>query len=182
MHNFIKIIDNPSTINSVKNLAQKIVIDSIHFNDKWIKKKSWIVVPMEGGSHMEEDDAFRISRAFSIKSFSSFYAVATEEVGEHPEVYEVPAKKEAILVFSWEKIPFNFLLIPEDGSVAVLLTHEDFYLIGGDKNFVTNVLGKSIKEARKEFWKFANEGWGEMENVRKFLTSVAKRYKNYNGK
>lgn len=156
-------------------LASQIVCDSVDFRGDWIKKNNWVVVPVESGSHIDEPSALVLSNAFNESKYSSCLGIATEDVGEDYDCYRIHASKEGFLEFSWIRGSFNFGIIAPSGAVAVLLTVEDYCLVGGDRHFVSTAVGGNILGARKRFLDFA-EGHDEMESVRNFLVSVARRY------
>jgi hypothetical protein len=152
-----------------------MVENSFYFQSDWVQKHGWVVVPIESASHIDEETAINLSSAFIEMGHETIYSIATEDVGEDYDCYEVPTSVKGLLEFSWKRCSFNYLLTSKDGSFGVLLTVEDYCLIGGSEAFVKKAIDNGIVEARREFLSFAQEGW-DFAETRDFLTGVARRY------
>jgi len=59
---------------------------------------------------------------------------------------------------------FNCVVVPEEGSWALICTLRDYYVVVGEEQMVASVLGKSINAARDEFKEYAGDSsWDEAD-------------------
>ena len=88
---------------------------------------------------------------------------------------EVDATAAGLFLFSEECAHFNFVLLPEDHSFAVVCTTYDFFLVAGSKRFVETATGKGVAAARSDFDVFASDdSWEEPDRLR--LVEISRRY------
>jgi hypothetical protein len=139
------------------------------------KARRWIVVPVESGSHFDDNDAQTIAEACQLVRCGECLAVATESLEEKRLCYRIQMTKSGLLAFSHECGHFNYLVFPDNVSFAILCTVKDYYLVAGSTDFVTKAVGNNVEAARSEFVEFArNEFWTVSE--RENLTRIAEAY------
>lgn len=177
----IEAVTDRAQINHTMLLIEDVVEKPHHLKSEWIIRRGWAAVPVESPvSHFYEREAEWLSEAAISVSCSECLAIATEPQPFEKVCYRVPMTQEGLLEFGWECGGFNYILLPEDRSFAVLCTSEDYSVVAGPSNFVTKVIGSSIPTARKMFLRFADDPL-QQEPERSHLVEVAKRYEWYNG-
>ena len=175
----IEPITDPGKVAEAMSLIEDIVDKPWHLNVQWLASHQWAAVPVESASHFDERDAELISQAAASMGCSWCLAAATETLENSILCYRIQISKKGLLEFSRETTALNYVLLPEDRGFAVLCTSEDYYIVGGPREFVTKAVGTSIDEARQMFLKFADDQfWPESE--RKRLIAVAQKYELYN--
>ncbi|MFM6348108.1 MAG: hypothetical protein ACKPFK_23645 [Dolichospermum sp.] len=146
----------------------------------WLKDHNWAAVPVEGACHFNEYDADNLAKALSFINCHSCLAVATEPLKNSTLCYKVKTTKEGLLAFSWECGSFDFVIISEDKTFAIMCTVNDYYVVAGQRDFVTVAVGGSILEARQKFLHFIQDDSWE-NKTKKHLLEVFHRYENFNG-
>jgi len=158
-------------IRKLRELIKPMLEPPGHLNTNWLKQNNWIAVPVESGSHFDDDDARLLAQAMQSAGFSSCLAVATELLEHFPPCFNVETTKEGLMVFGHECAHFNFVLTPASPSFAVLCTVFDYFVVSGSFAFVESALGCSLEAARARFLQFARDSH---ESQR--LADVAARY------
>jgi hypothetical protein len=158
-------------IRKLQDVIRPMVEPPAHLNTKWLKQNNWVAVPVESGSHFDDEDARLLAHAMESAGIHSCFALATEPLQNFPVCFEVKATKEGLIAFSHECAHFNFILISESQSCAVLCTVYDYFLVSGMPEFVELALGCTIVTSRERFLQFANDS---DESHR--LAEVARRY------
>jgi len=149
--------------------------DSCQFTRDFLSKEGWLVVPVESGQHFDKHDAERIAKAATLLGQAKLRAVLLEDLRDVMDHLEVDATEDGLVLFSRECAHFNFALLPEDRSFAVICTTNDYYLVAGSRRFVEAATGKEATEARSDFRRFAcGDGWSAAD--KKQLVEVSRRY------
>lgn len=177
----IEAVTDQTQIKRAMLLIEDVVEKPHHLRSKWIIRHGWAAVPVESPvSHFYEREAEWLAEASINMGCYECLAIATEPQPSHKMYYRVPMTQEGLLDFGWECGGFNYILLPDDGSFAVLCTSEDYSVVAGPSDFVTKAVGSSIPTARKMFLRFADDPL-QQEPERSHLVEVAKRYEWYNG-
>ena len=158
-------------IRKLQELIRPMLEPPGHIDTKWLKQNKWVAVPVESGSHFNDEDGRLFANAMKSARIDSCFALATEPLENFPLCFEVKATKEGLIAFSHECAHFNFIVFSESRSFAILCTVFDYFLVSGMPEFVEPALGCSILTARKRFLEFANDS---DESQR--LAAVASRY------
>lgn len=166
---------NGSRASEVERWVETTLDGSMHFTPGFLRDHGWLVVPVESGLHLDESDAKCISRAASLCGKTKLRAVLLEELKEARNHLEVDATVEGLLLFSRECAHFNYALLPEDYSFAVICTTSDYFLVAGSRRFVKAATGKEIAAARSDFEEYASDdSWSDSDRAR--LVEVSRRY------
>ena len=167
-------IESDVDIRRMQALIIDVIEDSGNFKPEWIARRDWVAVPVESADHFGEQDIQYLAAAFRIAGHDEFVAVATEPPENTPVSYRVPTTEEGLRELNESIRNFQFILLPEDKSCAVLCTKDDYYLVGGPVPFVLLALKMSIAQARIDFVKFAENT--RHVQMRRGLLDVAARY------
>jgi hypothetical protein len=115
----------------------------------------------------------RLAAALLSAKVQRLTAISNEPPMLEEMVYELDATEEDLAAFDWEFLGINALLLPRSGvDLAVLFCTDDFHLVAGTRQFVTDYAG-DLHAARAAFLDFINDHFKEM---RPFLWRVAARY------
>ncbi|MEU5404807.1 hypothetical protein FEK33_03825 [Nocardia asteroides NBRC 15531] len=68
--------------------------------------------------------------------------------------------------------PFDVVLVSPDRSAAVLLTVDEFVLVGGCRRFVESVLDRTVEEGKAAFSAYA----ADMAAASRHLPGIAQRW------
>jgi hypothetical protein len=150
-------IFDPKKINRLDLMIQDIIDSPGNFKVDWLIHNKWIAVPVESASHFNRSDTEIISHALQTINCAYCFAIATEPLANFNRYFQVSTTSEGLLTFSKQCSHFNFVLIPEDLSFAILCTVYDYYVVAGSSKFVEQVVGGSIEVARTRFNKFASD-------------------------
>ena len=165
-------IIDPKDIHKLDLVIQDIIDSPGHLKVDWLINNKWIAVPVESASHFNIIDAEVISHALQTINCEYCFAIATEPFANFPRHFQVSTTSEALLNFSKQCSHFNFVLIPEDLSFAILCTVYDYYIVTGSSKFVKQAVGGSLEVAQTKFNEFASDNCWKGR-----LLEVAKRYK-----
>ena len=171
---YTKTITDASKIQLLSEQVKEIVEHSSALNEAWYESKGFVAVPVESACHFDRKQAVTLSKAMIETGYSHCNAVATEPLNEDdPCFIAVRTSAEGLLEFSDLTSHFNYVLIPDDATFAVLCTTDDFFVICGEKKFVNCAVGGDIGKAREEFDHFASgsESWKNM------MIPIADKYK-----
>jgi len=170
----VNAIESDVDVRRMQALLVDVIEDSGNFKPEWIASRDWIVVPVESADHFGKQDIQYLAAAFRIAGYDEFVAMATEPLENTPISYRVPATEEGLRELNESIRNFQFILLPEDKSCAVLCTKDDYYLVGGPLPFVLLALKVSIAQARTDFVRFAENT--RHVQMRRGLLDVAARY------
>ncbi len=155
--------------------AGKALESSHQFTRAFLKEQGWLVVPVESGQHFDDQDAERLASAATAFGATKLRAVSLEDLRHVRDALEVDVTEVGLLLFSRECAHFNFALVPEDYSFAVVCTTDDYFLVAGPRTFVELATGKRVPEARSDFDEFAaDDSWSDADRIR--LLGVSARY------
>ncbi len=173
----LKRAPNGAKASLAEKWLERALDNTYQLTREFLRVRGWVVVPVESALHIDEHDAERLARAASLLGKTKLRAVLLEGLKEVRSHLEVEATKEGLLLFNRECAHFNFALLPEDQSFAVICTTDDYYLVAGSKKFVEIVTGKEVAEARSDFEVFASDSfWSEPERAR--LVGVCRQYES----
>jgi hypothetical protein len=164
-------ITDPKEVHRLEFMLQDIIDYPGHIKVDWLIKNEWVAVPVESASHFNKSDAEAISHALQTINCKYCFAVATEPLANFTRCFQVPTTSKSLLAFSWECSHFNFVLIPEHRSFAILCTVYDYYIVAGSTKFVKQAVGGNIETARAKFNEFASDEFWEGR-----LLEVAQKY------
>ncbi len=172
----VRPINDGEDVRLLQESIHLLVRPECQFKSKWITQHRWVVVPRI--EHIDHEEARLISLAARNFGHESCVAVRNEDLANVPACYHVPTTIQGIWEFSDICTLlgfFSFVLMPRDRSFAVLTSSAgDYYLIGGDTNFVEEAVGTSIATARKDFEQYANNH--EIREIGTMLLKMARRY------
>ena len=145
-----------------------------HFVTEFLEAQEWLVIPVESGQHFDECDVECLANAAAAQGESKLRAILLESlkgVGDH---LAVDATAEGLLLFSRECAHFNYALLPENYSFAVVCTTREYFLVAGSKEFVETATGKRVVQALSDFEAFAcDDSWSASD--RSHLAEVLRR-------
>lgn len=146
------------------------------FNKGVLQAHNWVVVPVESAAHFDESEIERIASACNRVGVKELNAVLIENLKEVQPHFRFDATKEGLRGFNNSCAHFNYALVPDDCSFAIVCTTDDYYLLGGPLDVVESCLGRSIVEAREAFDAFSrSEEWTPEQ--RRMLQELSRRYR-----
>ncbi len=132
-----------------------------------------VVVPAEEVLDLDSDpDGARILAAFATRGDEQLYCLTTSDLGA------AQTDQAALVALSdvdnWRSrhAPFDVVLAATDLAAAVLLSVDEFVLVGGEIRFVESALGKSVAEGCAEFVSYATD----MASASRHLPALARRW------
>ncbi|MFC9892536.1 hypothetical protein ACFVMC_02465 [Nocardia sp. NPDC127579] len=127
------------------------------FDVEWATRPGRFVVPGPAVGPLASDQgAAHILNGFSWSGYDQIYGLTTERLGKNKADQAVLVNLEDIAEWRWPGRA-DVLLASTDHMAAVLLSTDDFILVGGDRVFVETALGMTIDEARTSFEAYARE-------------------------
>lgn len=149
-----------------------------HLDSDFLRSEGWVAVPVESGMHFSAEDAVNIANAMSMKHLAEVNALLNEDLKNISRYLRVDVSKSGIQKFGKEYGSYNYVLVPDDLSFAIICTTYDYYLICGDRRFVECALGMRIPEAMEKFRDYASdEDWRPEDNTR--LLEVYEKYREF---
>jgi len=142
------------------------------FNDEWVQRRGWKVVPVEDTCHFAAEEIATLVPVLRGAGYSECVAVATEPLDPAPACYRLSISEEDLREFNKECGPFRYLLTSEDRTWAISC-NEWYNLFAGKPELLESMLGKPISEAREEYLSFATALAKEPDEP---LLRVAKHY------
>ena len=176
--NIVPVFETALIASLTTNIAQ-LVDPPAHLQIDALKKRRWVVVPVESGSHFTKDDARLLASAIASLGIHECFAVATERLEQVEKYLRVPTTAQGLMEFSKECGHFNFALVPLNSSFIVLCTAFDYFLIAGAPNFVESALNMSLFKARAAFIRFASNWLVDDQTTqeeRSRLLNIARKY------
>jgi hypothetical protein len=176
----IALVRDADKIRMAKAAADAVADTPLHLSLSWIAKNRWAAVPVESGLPFGEREAEWFAKATELIECYQCLVVATEPMPPSAECYLVATTQDGFLEVRRVCFGFNYIVLPEDESFAILLTTEDYYVVAGPKEFVEKAIGSTIQTARKIFFNFCNDDhWPK--DTRDRLLEVFNRYQPYDG-
>ncbi|WP_194817281.1 hypothetical protein [Nocardia sp. XZ_19_385] len=127
------------------------------FDPEWAGRSGRFVVPGPGvGALASDPGAAHILNGFSWAGYEQIYGLTTERQGKSKTDQAVLANLEDIAAWPWPG-KTDVLLAAPDHMAAVLISTDDFILVGGDRVFVETALGMTLDEARTHFQAYARD-------------------------
>ena len=143
----------------------------------YLRRRRWTAVPVESADHFDAQDAALIAAAARGATLVAILLDKVKDLTDLRVCFTVPPTPEGLLDFSSECGLFNYALVSEGLEFSIVCTVEDYYVVAGDRDFVTRAVGSSLAEARQRFDAFAaNPAWPEPS--RGYMTAVADLYRN----
>jgi hypothetical protein len=139
----------------VREMATLAEDQRYDFNSAWLKKRAWVVVPVEDTGHFAEEEIDRIVPALVSTGHSTCLAVGALDLPDPlPTCFEFSVSADELRIFNAECGIFRFLLTCPELAWAINC-NEWFNLFAGPPALVEELLGISIGQARDEFLKYA---------------------------
>ncbi len=168
-------VTDVAQIERYKALVAEMTEHRRQFALPWLAKTGWKVAPAESAARISPDDIPRLMSVLNAAGCSQCLAVTTEDLGDMPPCYLVPASEEGFRELNDKLGMFQFLLTDEARSWAISCTV--FYnLFAGPEKFVEAMVGKPVAEAQKEFLQMASDIAKARNDPEEFLLKVARRY------
>jgi len=89
------------------------------FNDEWVQRRGWKVVPVEDTCHFAAEEIATLVPVLRGAGYSECVAVATEPLDPAPACYRLSISEEDLREFNKECGPFRYLLTSEDRTWAI---------------------------------------------------------------
>jgi hypothetical protein len=170
----------PSRADDVQAMAASLLDGGRHFRVAEMERRKWVVAPLPDAFTREQ--AAGLAEAARRRGMASAIALTTEPAVQQ-EQFLVPMTPEGILAFDMNCLLRFFLMIPGDGSFAVLHEANYYWLLAGERALVAEALRTSPEEAFGEFMSGYVEGesWPpqtagmlrEIERYRQLLATPA---------
>ena len=162
------------------HLAEEITDDHPdRLSQRWLRDHSLSAVPIEGGVPFGICARLRrIWRAYSESTSASLYLVVLDfDPGAPRELYVVSGTMEEFGRTFKEVSRANWLLTPEDGTLLVLNTTGEHYVVAGSMAFVRRTAGCKPATAHRRYGEFA-QAWSD-ERIRRYHLDIAKHYAEF---
>jgi hypothetical protein len=139
------------------------------FKSDWVKNQKWKIVAVESAMRLPYEDLPRLVSVLKAAGYSHCLAVfnepgymrnlplhvVSEPPGDMATCYQVSLDEHGFQEFNRTLGPFRSVLTTEDRTWAISCS-EWYNLFGAPPEFLETLLGKSIKEARQEFFEYAS--------------------------
>ncbi|WP_161927804.1 hypothetical protein [Gordonia crocea] len=130
-------------------------------------------MPAEEISDLSSDTVGRrILQTFEAEGQTKLLCLTTRDLGADDREQAVIAPVSEIERWWKEHSFIDTVIASPDLDSAVLLTVDEFLLVGGDRSFVEAVLGKPLDAARAEFTEYAED----MANASRHLPGIAQKW------
>ncbi|MGW0251870.1 hypothetical protein ACWDYH_35105 [Nocardia goodfellowii] len=138
-------------------LRDHFLASAREFRPEWATRAGRFVVPGPGvGSLASDPGAAHILNGFSWAGYDQIYGLTTERRGKAKADQAVLTNLEDIVAWRWPGTT-DVLLASTDHMAAVLISTDDFILVGGDRVFVETALGMNLDSARTSFQAYARD-------------------------
>lgn len=137
-----------------------------HVRKDWWSSSGRTAVAIESGMHFVESQAEAISAALKEAGENVVFAVELEEGGENRHL-KLFSDSSDLLDLSKRTFMLRIALLPEDGSLLILCSPDDYIVIAGPRRFVQRACGGDLTAARATF-----REWAFDERLKK----IASRY------
>lgn len=121
------------------------------------RPSAWRMTPVEGSSHLSQQDVERFASAFQWLGASKVYAVALEQRDEIELVRAFPASAAGLNAFNRACAHFNYALTTKDCAALIICTTDDYMVICGPEQFVHHAAGAPPETALEEFHRYATD-------------------------
>lgn len=142
------------------------------FDLDWLRRKRWIVIPVERAQHFIPDEISTMVSALIRRGFVECVAVATEPLDPLPTCYSMAITESDFNSFNKECGLFRFLLT-DDGRNWAVSCSESYNLFAGPHDLVEEMVGQSVADAWRSFWRFLDQPSIDPDGA---LRRAAKRY------
>ncbi|TLG00266.1 hypothetical protein FEK35_24680 [Nocardia cyriacigeorgica] len=143
------------------------------FNSKWANTTSRYVLPAGEITDLVADpEGARLLTAFEIFGESTVNCLTVDDLGSNEARQAVIASVNEINDWRWSVAPFDVVMTSDDLEAAVLLSVDEFILVGGTREFVETALGKPVDRAKADFATYA----AEMAHASRHLPALAEKY------
>jgi len=124
-------------------------------SERWLLTGDRVALAEESGAHLEAEQCVRLEAALRTAFVRRLIVISNDPLVNEDLVYELSISAEDLAAFSWEFSGINALLLPHSGTeLAVLFSTDDYYLVAGTRQFVTDYAG-DLRAARDAFVDFA---------------------------
>jgi len=169
----MKPITDPTRIEHYGMLVREMMLTEkereCEFNPDWVRQHGWKIVPVESAMRIPDEDIPLLVSALKGAGYTEYVAVFNEPgyiqrlpltvAGEPPSdmstCYLLSVDEVEFREFNRQLGPFRSVLTAEDRSWAISC-NEWYNLFGAKPELLEALLGKPIKEARREFLDFAS--------------------------
>src|SRR4051812_15277575 len=159
----LEVVDDASLM-VFRNRASAIAEGPTKLTALWLERVGAVVLPQESASHFDQDQAHRVSAAFSRLGADRLVAVPVELDGRW-SVYTLDATIADLCEFSFQCGSLNYLLLTHnERPAAILCTTEDYFLLAGPCQFVL-AYAPNVEGARREFLEFVDGHFPQMQTV-----------------
>jgi hypothetical protein len=135
-------------------------------SERWLLTGGRVALAEESGRHLEAEECVRLEAALRTTFVHRLTVISNDPLVDEDMVYDLSASAEDLAAFSWEFSGINALLLPHSGTeLAVLFSTDDYHLVAGTRQFVTDYAG-DLKAARGAFVDF-------VESLRRDATAAA---------
>ncbi|WP_069160747.1 hypothetical protein [Nocardia altamirensis] len=139
----------------------------------WSSASERVVVPGAEISELTQDPSGRrILAAFADRGYHEVYCLTTAELGPGQANQAVAIDLAGVNDWWWQHAPFDIVIASLDLAAVVLLSVDEFVLVGGDRGFVESALGQSVEAGCAEFTVYAED----MANASRHLPELAQRW------
>lgn len=112
----------------------------------WASVPGRFVAPAEEISDLIDDPSgVRVLSAFAARGCSEVYCATTFDLGSAHADQAVITPLAEVNEWRWDHAPFDVVVASQDLAAVVLLSVDEFILVGGDRGFVESALGRSIE-------------------------------------
>lgn len=144
------------------------------------RRDGWIGVPVEGSCHLNNEDQVRLAQQYLLNEHEEVFAVRLEELDGEPLVYRVRATADGIGAFNRRCSHHNYCLCPPDMSSLVICSTDDFFVVAGQRQFVTSAIGTTQVRGYEAFRAYGariGEIWPRMPGfVERIYLALAEDY------
>jgi hypothetical protein len=120
-------------------------------SERWLLEGNRVALAEESGPHLDEEQCVRLEAALRTNFVRQLIVISNDPLVDEDMVYELSISAEDLAAFSWEFMSINALLLPHSGTeLAVLFSTDDYHLVAGTRQFVTDYAG-DLKAARDDF-------------------------------
>jgi hypothetical protein len=164
----IKEILDASELAAARELRQSLADGPTELSPHWLCTTGARVLAQESGRHLEVDEAAAVSQAYAAAGVESMVAIVTDALVVEDVAYALDASPQDLCGLSGELAGVNFLLADSAATRCLLFTTDDFKLVAGPLEFVTQIVGDPTT-ARKVFQNFAAD---QLEEFRPAFTAA----------
>lgn len=153
---FLTPIFDPDEVKRIRETLTRVVHPSSEGDILLRKQAGWVAVPVESYSHITLMNEEQLRQLFLAHGYQDLLAVALEPMGEFPSVFVVPATAEGIEEYNRECGHFYFALFAGAPDWVIINTVDEFDVITGSPEFVSQLLGCEPEEAFVRFQEYAD--------------------------